>query len=123
MAMGKWLEAAKEFQKLISSYPDSKLYEQAIRKQFEIGISYMRRVNKKGASSCPFLEGSRMKHAIEVYGMVVSNQPFMPGSAEAQYKIGLCHHARKEYIEAAYEYRRVIENYPQSDWVDDAVMV
>ncbi|HOV32250.1 MAG TPA: outer membrane protein assembly factor BamD [Candidatus Hydrogenedens sp.] len=120
MAMGKWLEAAKEFQKLISSYPNSKLYEQAIRKQFEIGDKLYEKGKQKRSKFLSFFRGKPLKHAIEVYGMVVSNQPFMPGSAEAQYKIGLCHHARKEYIEAAYEYRRVVENYPQSDWVDDA---
>ena len=34
--------------------------------------------------------------------------------------MGLCHHTRDEYVEAAYEYRRVIEDYTSSDWVDDA---
>lgn len=120
MAMEKWLEAAKEFQKLVSGYPNSKLYEQAIQKQFEIGDKLYERGLKKRSKFISFFRGKPLKHAIEVYGMVVSNQPFMPRSAEAQYKIGLCHHARKEYIEAGYEYRRVIENYPQSDWVDDA---
>ncbi|MGC8738407.1 MAG: outer membrane protein assembly factor BamD [Candidatus Hydrogenedens sp.] len=120
MAMEKWLEAAKEFQKLVSGYPSSKLYEQAIQKQFEIGDKLYERGLKKRSKFLSFFKGKPLKHAIEVYGMVVSNQPFMPRSAEAQYKIGLCHHARKEYIEAGYEYRRVIENYPQSDWVDDA---
>ncbi len=120
MAMGKWLESAKEFQKLVSNYPDSKLYEQAIQKQFEIGDKLYEKGLKKRSKFVSFFKGKPMKQAIEVYGMVVSNQPFMPRSAEAQYKIGLCHQARKEYIEAGYEYRRVIENYPQSDWVDDA---
>ncbi|HOK10524.1 MAG TPA: outer membrane protein assembly factor BamD [Candidatus Hydrogenedens sp.] len=120
MAMGKWLESAKEFQKLVSNYPDSKLYEQAIKKQYEIGDKLYEKGLKKRSKWFSIFKGKPLKQAIEVYSMVVNNQPFMPGAAEAQYKIGLCHQARKEYIEATYEYRRVIENYSQSDWVDDA---
>jgi len=52
--------------------------------------------------------------------MVVENQPFTSEAAQAQYKIGLCYFARKEYIEAAFEYRRVIEDYAGSEWVDEA---
>jgi outer membrane protein assembly factor BamD len=52
--------------------------------------------------------------------MVIDNQPFTPAAAEAQYKLGLCHFAREEYVEAAYEYRRVVEDYSGSDWVDEA---
>jgi len=40
--------------------------------------------------------------------------------AQAQYKVGLCHYAREEYTEAAFEYRRVIEDYAGSEFVDDA---
>lgn len=120
MAMGKWLEAAKEFQKLISTYPGSTLYGEAVKKQFEIGDKLYEKGTQQKRKFFSIFKGKPLKQAIEVYGMVVSNQPFMPGSAEAQYKIGLCHHARKEYLEASFEYKRVIENYPQSEWVDDA---
>ncbi len=120
MAMGKLLDASREFQKLVSNYPGSKLYQDAIRKMFEIGDKLYEKGIKKRSKFFSFLKNKPLKQAIEVYSGVVSNQPFMPGSAEAQYKIGLCHQARKEYIEAAYEYKKVIENYPHSEWVDDA---
>ncbi len=120
MAMGKLLDASREFQKLVSNYPGSKLYQDAIRKMFEIGDKLYEKGTKKRSKFLAILRRKPLKQAIEVYSGVVRNQPFMPGSAEAQYKIGLCHQARKEYIEAGYEYKKVIENYPQSDWVDDA---
>ncbi len=52
--------------------------------------------------------------------MVIANEPFTPEAAQAQYKVGLCHYAREEYTEAAFEYRHVIEDYATSEWADDA---
>lgn len=120
IAMGKLLDASREFQKLVSNYPGSPLYQDAIKKMFEIGDKLYEKGTKKRSKLLSFFKKKPLKQAIEVYSAVVSNQPFMPGSAEAQYKIGLCHQARKEYLEASYEYKKVIENYPQSEWVDDA---
>ncbi|MCX8064388.1 MAG: outer membrane protein assembly factor BamD [Candidatus Hydrogenedentes bacterium] len=119
-AMGKLLDASREFQKLVSNYPESKLYQDAIKKMFEIGDKLYEKGTKKRSRFLSLFKKKPLKQAIEVYSGVVSNQPFMPGSAEAQYKIGLCHQARKEYLEASYEYKKVIENYPQSEWIDDA---
>jgi len=120
MAQGHFVGAAKEFQQVVSRFPNSSLYEKVIEQQYAIGDKLYEqgqaRLNKKWrlARKAPF------KRAIEVYGMVISNQPFTDAAAEAQYKVGLCHHTRKEYIEAAYEYKRVIEDYSTSQWVDDA---
>jgi outer membrane protein assembly factor BamD len=92
-----------------------------IKKQYEIGDRLYEkgqaRINKhwRLARKRPF------KRAIEVYSMVIENQPFTDAAAEAQYKVGLCHHTRKEWVEAAFEYRRVVEDYSTSDWVDDAM--
>ncbi|MCF6285278.1 MAG: outer membrane protein assembly factor BamD [Candidatus Hydrogenedentes bacterium] len=52
--------------------------------------------------------------------MVIENQPFTANAAKAQYQVGLCRYTTKHYLEAAFDYRRVIEDYPGSDWVDEA---
>jgi outer membrane protein assembly factor BamD len=57
---------------------------------------------------------------VEVYSMVVENQPFTSEAARAQYQIGLCRYTTENYLEAAFDYRRVIEDYAGSDWVDEA---
>ena len=120
MAQGKWMEAAKAFQQLIASYPDTDHYQDAIKKQYEIGDSYYDKGLQKIEKRWALFKKRPLKRAAEVYGMVVENQPFTAAAAEAQYKIGLSHYARKEYIEAAFEYRRVVEDYSGSDWVDEA---
>lgn len=112
--------AAKEFQKVVVSYPSSPLYEKVIAKQYEIGDKLYEQGNARMAKRWAWARKRPFKRAIEVYSMVINNQPFTDSAAEAQYKVGLCHHTRKEYTEAAFEYKRVVEEYGASDWVDDA---
>jgi outer membrane protein assembly factor BamD len=120
MAQGRYLDAAKNFQHLISAYPATDLYDQAIARQYQIGDALYQRGQERMEQRWAFYRKRPLKRAIEVYSMVVDNQPFTPQAAEAQYKIGLSHYARKEWVEAAFEYRRVVEDYPASEWVDDA---
>jgi outer membrane assembly lipoprotein YfiO len=120
MAQGNWMDAAKEFQQVIAGYPNTSMYEQAIAKQYEIGDQLYAKGQQKIQKRWAFNRKKPLKRAIDVYAMVVDNQPFTAAAAQAQYKIGLCHYTRKEYTEAAYEYQRVIEDYGASDWVDEA---
>ncbi len=120
MAQGNLMSAAKSFQQLIAAHPDSSRYQEAISLQYEIGDQYYDRGVRRSEKKFRLFRKRPFKRAAEVYSMVVENQPFAPEAAEAQYKIGLCHYARKQYIDAAFEYRRVIEDYAASDWVNDA---
>jgi outer membrane assembly lipoprotein YfiO len=117
---GNYLEAAKEFQQVITNYSDTDLYDAVIEKQYEIGDRYYELGQKRMEKKWRLFRDRPFKKAIEVYSMVIDNQPFQEAAAEAQYKIGLCHFTREEYVEAAYEYQRVLEDYAGSDWVDDA---
>ncbi len=120
MADGDLKHAAKQFQQLCASHPDTELFNKAIAKQYEIGDAYYNRAQARMEHKFRLFKTRPLKRAIEVYSQVIESQPFTASAAEAQYKVGLCHYARKEYVEAAYEYRRVIEDYSGSDWVDEA---
>ena len=120
MAQGKLLDAAKEFQQVVTGFPNTSLYDQVIKKQYEIGDKLYEQGKAKMKKKFRVFRKKPFKSAIEVYSMVINNQPFTKAAAEAQYKVGLCRQTRKEYTEAAFEYRRVIEDYASSDWVDDA---
>ena len=120
MKQHKWKDASKEFQHLLSTYPETALYNDAIKTQYEIGDYLYDRGLKKLKHWWNPMRKRMLRRASETYAMVIQNQPFTPEAAEAQYKVGLCHDARKEYIEAAFEYRRVIEDYKDSPWVDKA---
>lgn len=120
MAQGKDVSAAREFQQVVSNYPDTGLFDEVISQQYAIGDKlYERGQVRLNQWWRPFRQRP-LRRSAEVYEMVVQNQPFTPEAAEAQYKIGLTHFTRENYYEAAYEYRRVIEDYGGSDWVDEA---
>lgn len=120
LSMGDPLAAAREFQQVVANYPESELFEKVIEKQYDIADSFYELGVQRGDKRWRLFRRSPYKKAIQVYSMVIDNQPFTDAAAEAQYKLGLCHYARKEYMEAAFEYRRVIEDYGGSDWVDEA---
>ncbi len=122
MVQGNHLDAAKEFQQVISSYPSTELFDDVLAKQREIGDQMYELGKKRIKSRWRFIgERKQLKRAIEVYAMVVDNQPFSDSAAESQYKIGRCHFELGEYTESAYEFRRTIEDYSNSGWVDEAV--
>ncbi len=120
MARGNLMAAAEAFQQLIASHPDTDRYEEAIAKQYTIGDEFYERGVRRADQRFRLFRKRPFRRAAEVYTMVVDNQPFTPQAAEAQYKIGLSHFARNQYLDAAFEYRRVIEDYPASEWVNDA---
>jgi outer membrane assembly lipoprotein YfiO len=120
MAQGSHLRAAQEFQLVALNYRDTDLYDRAIAKQYEIGdYFYDEGVNNQDRRWRPFKKRP-FRRAIEVYTMVIENEPVRDQAAQAQYKIGLCHFTREEYLAAGQKYRTVIEQYPLSDWVDEA---
>jgi len=120
MAQGKPIEAAREFQQVVAKYPNSALYDDVIKMQYQIGDQLYADGQKQVKKFWTLAPKRPYKRAGEVYSMVIANQPFTDAAAEAQYKVGLCRHTRKQYIEASFEYKRVIEDYSTSPWVDDA---
>lgn len=117
---GKLMAAAKEFQQVVVNYPGTARYDEAVSEQYAIGDAFYDKGLKKMRRKWNPFRQRPLRRAVDVYSMVVENQPFAPAAAEAQYKIGLCQYTRKNYIEAAFEYRRAIEDYGGSEWVDEA---
>ncbi|NLN93850.1 MAG: tetratricopeptide repeat protein [Candidatus Hydrogenedens sp.] len=120
MAQRQWWNAAKSFQQLLANYPGSDKYDEAIKKQYELGDRFYARGEALSKKKFRLFKKKPYKRAADIYAMVVENQPFAAEAAEAQYKIGLCHFARKQYLDAAFEYKRVVEDYPTTEWVNDA---
>lgn len=119
-AQGDLMNASRAFQQVVDSYPSTNLYDQAMAKQYEIGDALYEEGLIKMDKRFKLFKKRPMKRAVEVYSIVVENQPFTAVAAEAQYKLGLCNFTLENYTEAAFEYRRVIEDYAGSDWVDEA---
>ncbi len=120
MAQGKLLQAAKAFQQVVDNYPDTDLYGDVTAKQYQIADRLYEEGRQRLEKRWRLFKERPLKHAIEVYSMVIQNEPFTEAAAEAQYKVGLCEFACEQYTTAAYDYRRVIEDYPDSNWIDEA---
>ncbi len=132
LAQEEYVKAAEEFQQVISVYPESPLYDDVIANQYNIGDTLFEKGRKRTERTSkgfrPWRPLTRfnpfrrrpLKKAIDVYTIVIDNQPFTAAAAEAQYKTGLCYFTREEYIESSFEFRRVIEDYSESKWVREA---
>ena len=117
---GRYHRAAQEFQQVVTNYPASDLHDEVIERQYDIGDTLYEEGLDRMDRTFAWFRTQPVRQAIEVYNMVIDNQPFTEAAAEAQYKVGRCHQVLDEYIEAAYEYRRVIEDYSGTEWVPDA---
>ena len=124
---GRWADAALAYQKTIDDFPDTRLFDRVITKQYELGNKYYERAVAKAnkRSLLPnlgelFSDKNDFDRAIEVYQRVVENQPFTDAAAEAQYRIGLCYSKQEEYELAIDEYETVLELYPSSPWAGEA---
>ena len=132
LAQQDYVQAAEEFQQVIDLYPESPLYDEVIANQYKIGDALfekgLKRTQRASKGFRPWRPLTKfnpfrrrpLKKAIDVYTIVIDNQPFTAAAAEAQYKTGLSYFTRKEYLEAGYEFRRVIEDYSESKWVREA---
>jgi outer membrane protein assembly factor BamD len=130
-AQDRYLRAAQEYQRVVTQYPGSPLYDDVIREQYAIGDALYDRgvenLEKKDSSlwrrlryRMNFFKHRSFRQAIDVYELVTANNPFAPESAEAQFKIGRSHEAQENHIEAADAYLQVLEDYPDSPWVREA---
>lgn len=118
---GNYMSAAQEFQLVRTGYPNSDLHNRVIDEQYEIAqLYYDKGVGNQDAEWYKPFKNRPFRRAIEVYTMVIGNERYGSRAPEARYRIGLCYFTREEFEEAALEYRTVIEEYPDSDWIDEA---
>ena len=60
------------------------------------------------------------KTAIELYSKILENAPYSVSAPVAQYSIARAMVGRENYYAAIQEFRKLIKNYPTSQFVDDA---
>ena len=113
---GRLYEAYLAYQKVIDKYPFSSRINQVIEKEFRIAERFMQGEKRKALGVALPVENP----AIEIFSKVIDNSTFGPLAAEAQYKLGLILKSLGRPFEAEEEFKKVIKNYPQSEWVTAA---
>ncbi|MGR3309719.1 MAG: outer membrane protein assembly factor BamD [Candidatus Brocadiales bacterium] len=139
MIDGKFITAASEFQGIVDKYPDSELAEPS---QFNAGHAYYlardykkafnvldellvkfpgtrRRgeVLEKAYRIASSLMEKKPRKAISMFEKIIQHNPLGPIAVDAQVKIAESHYHLLEYDEAVATYEKIIENYPNSEWV------
>ncbi len=109
----QYLTAAREYQKAIDAYHSPDKLEMITNTQKRIANYFF-------TNPAMHKNKKEYKKAAIVYGMVIKNMPDSNAAAEFQYRIGLCYQKEGNLEEATKEFRKLISNYPNSAWIDNA---
>jgi len=115
--LGKDYKAFQECQKVIEKYPFSDLAPDVVDRQYKIGERMLQ--NPKKNQFVSTLTGGDYD-VVDVFRTVIKNAPYGKNAAVAQYKIGLYLAEKKMYQEARDEFDKVVNDYPESEWVKAA---
>lgn len=115
--LGKEYRAFQESQKVIEKYPFSDLAPEVVERQYKIGERMLQNPNKNQFVST--ITGGDYD-VVDVFRTVIKNAPYGKYAAVAQYKIGLYLAEKKMYQEARDEFDKVLNDYPESEWVKAA---
>jgi outer membrane assembly lipoprotein YfiO len=107
----------QEYQKVIEKYPFSDLAPEVIERQYKIGEKLLQHPSK--SQFIMTLTGGEYD-IIDVFRTVIKNAPYGKYAAVAQYKIGLYLAEKKMFQEARDEFEKVVNDYPESEWVKAA---
>ncbi len=111
-------EAHKEYQKVVDRYPFSERSAEIVEVQYNIAQKLLDGELKKSRLRDVF--SGTDYDIIEVFRTVIKNAPYGPLAAVSQYKIGLYLMEKQLYPEARDEFEKVINDYPNSEWVKPA---
>ncbi|MEM7168300.1 MAG: outer membrane protein assembly factor BamD [Planctomycetota bacterium] len=93
--------------------PDSETLQRVLRSKYEIGSAYLTGTTRS-ILGIPFSAGS---YGAEILDSIVQRYPFLPFSDDALFRVAEYYFGRKQYAEAEFVYEKLIQDYPQSDWV------
>ena len=117
-ATGNSNKAFDAYQTLVSRYPDTPEFEQAVAQQVIIANQYLqgKRMDFLGIPVLPGVE-----RAQQMYEAILKNAPYSKHAPVAQFNLGLSLERQKSVPAARAAYQTVLDKYPNSDVADDAL--
>jgi outer membrane protein assembly factor BamD len=103
--------AFQAFQKMVTKYPSSDYFEQALDEQYRIANLYLAGEPQR-IWKIPV--GPSMDRTIEMYQRVIKNAPYGTYAPQCQFDIGLAREQQRKYTDAVDSYQTVLDNYPSS---------
>ena len=116
-ALEDYYAAFKAYDKLTAHYPNSQQIGEAMEREYRIGNLFYSGKKRKlaGLEILPSLD-----KAIEIFLRVVEQAPYGSYGVLAQYKLGESYKKNGEYSRAKEAFEKLIEDYPNSELVDEA---
>jgi outer membrane protein assembly factor BamD len=122
LLQGRWNAAFEAYQTLITRYPNTPEFEGAVARQVLIANSFLdlSRVRVLGYSvPVPGITGA--ERAQKMYETILKNAPYSIYAPITQFNLGLAFERQKAIKQARDAYQLVLDKYPNSDVVDDAL--
>lgn len=108
----EYIQAFKNYQKIIDNYPQTEKLDEITKRQFQIGNVFFSGVRGK-FFHVPILPA--LPQAINVFEKIVANAPYSFYGMRAQYNLGLVYKKSRKFRDAIREFKTFVENYPRSD--------
>lgn len=115
---GNLSRAFNAYQALVTNYPDTPNFERAVSAQVNIANRFL---EDKPPSFLGLSLGGRASRAQEMYRAILTTAPFSKYAPVAQFNLGLASEKDSKPFEAIAAYQAVMDTYPNSDVVDDAM--
>ena len=116
-ALEDYYAAFEAYDKLAAHYPNSQRLGEAIEREYRIGNLFYSGKKRKlaGLEILPSID-----KAIEIFRRVVEQAPYGAYGVLAQYKLGESYKKNGEYPQAKEAFEKLIEDYPNSELMDEA---
>src|ERR1700677_862812 len=108
---GDFYNAFQAFQKMVTKYPSSDFFEEALEEQYRIANLYLAGEPQR-IWKIPV--GPSMERTVEMYQRVIKNAPYGSYAPQCQFNIGLAREQQRKYDDAVDAYQTVLDNYPAS---------
>jgi outer membrane protein assembly factor BamD len=108
---GDFYNAFQAFQKMVTKYPSSDYFAQALNEQYRIANLYLAGEPQR-IWKIPV--GPSMTRTIEMYDRIIKNAPYGDYAPQCQFNIGIADEKQRKYTEAVDAYQLVLDNYPTS---------
>lgn len=103
--VGDYKNAFKAYEQLIEQDPGTHKLKEILEKEFQVGVVQMKTAERG---------------AIKVFEKIIERNPLGFIAADARVKIADSYYQLRQYEDAKSSYLRVIENFPDSEWVSYA---
>ncbi|MCI0651256.1 MAG: outer membrane protein assembly factor BamD [Planctomycetes bacterium] len=105
-------DALESIELVLGRNPDKETIERILRRKYEIGYAYLTGTKRAFLG----LDWSAEGHGVQVLDSILERFPYQPFCDDALFHIGSYYFRDEEYEDAETTYKRLLADYPDSEW-------